>query len=589
MDRKCQKASPVEAAEPVAGATRVRFRERQVLRAADLVAEQDYRVSMRRRHNTGHHIWGIVRGLGLRLTQAGGLSVEAGVAVDGYGRELFVDEQLALPPDAFDRLHSEMLDVWLVYDYEGALTTQRGRRACGPGFSDRRREVSRLRLTRVRPADFVNPAQVVDPRVPAEVPTDDLGFRPHRTPPDDAARVWPVYLGRVARVSAGGTVRYEIPRATRPYAGLRGEMLTAASGRARVQVGSEAAGDARRFAVSVADDAGAFVERLALDREGKTVVRGNTTLGGQLILHENKDAGGPLPPDLPPECRRGAAREEVKGAARAVNFRPLAATPKAAAPWQVYRTSVTKDARSIRQLRFEMGNPGDKGDPALYRLTVGSCDAKDEFHACLSLTADCLVTVAGNLEVRGRVIEAPIKADPSDPRFGAELVNQFVKSAAAVGGIVSSTPADVPVELQLELTVQRQDGDNPPRPLTELETPDGNVRAMVTNEKLVYAINVLNAGENLIAGLLVYESLTFNGATTRRTYPAAPFSLAAGATPRRFPPRPDLSQPADFFIFEPGSVAGDIKLVVTVVGLGAMSNVLTATAEATVRVIVPQG
>lgn len=567
--------------EPAAeGATRVRFRERQVLRAADLAAEQDYRVSMRRRHNTGQHVWGIVRGLGLKKTVAGGLSaepdglsVEPGMAVDGYGRELFVEEPLVIPPDAFDRLGSESLDVWLVYDYEGATTTQRGRRACGPGSYDRRREVSRLRLTRVRPADLVNQAQVVDPRVPAEVPTADLGFGPHRSPPDDAARAWPVYLGRVSRVSTCGGARYEIPPAPRPYAGLRGEMLTAASGRARVQVGGEAAGDARRFAVSVADAAGAFVERLALDREGKTFVRGNATLGGRLVLHENRAAGVPnpheLPHELPPECSRGTTRRKVEGTARAINFRALAATPKAAAPWQVYRTSVARDGKSVRQLRFEIGNPGDKGDPALYRLTVGADDATGKFAECLSVSADCLVKVAGNLKVCGQVIEAPIKADPSDPRFGQELINQFTKAAEEMGADVGGGGAGATPELQVAFVeLFGQEGDDPPYRI------DG-AGPIGVGHKLLYTVGVMNGGKSLITSLQIYESLTYEGVTTRRTYPQPPFSLHGGE-PREFPQK-----------FEPGALPGDIKIAVTVIGVGALSNVLSATAETTISVVGP--
>src|SRR6185436_14669761 len=92
--------------------TRVRFRERQPLRATDLNSEQAYHLALRRWHNVAHHGWGIATGLAL---VSEGLLVQPGLAVDGYGRELIVPKPVSLPPEAFDDLETTSIAVWLLY------------------------------------------------------------------------------------------------------------------------------------------------------------------------------------------------------------------------------------------------------------------------------------------------------------------------------------------------------------------------------------------------------------------------------------------------------------------------------------------
>src|SRR5262245_27117170 len=89
---------------PVTAAVeRVRYREHALLTAADLQAEQQYRIAMRRRHDIGLHVWGIVEGLGLAVQQ-GELVVEPGAAVDGYGRELIVPARIVVAAEVLNRL-----------------------------------------------------------------------------------------------------------------------------------------------------------------------------------------------------------------------------------------------------------------------------------------------------------------------------------------------------------------------------------------------------------------------------------------------------------------------------------------------------
>src|SRR5262245_41186772 len=111
---------------------RVRYRERQPLRVGDLVVEQGYHTTMRRRHNIAHHGWGILYGLAL-VFEGGDCFVRPGMAVDGYGRELIVPKPVLLPLAAFEQLQSDTIDVWLLYGRVPVTPAQRGRWECGPG------------------------------------------------------------------------------------------------------------------------------------------------------------------------------------------------------------------------------------------------------------------------------------------------------------------------------------------------------------------------------------------------------------------------------------------------------------------------
>ncbi len=72
---------------------RVNYYQLEYLGAEDFKAEQAYHRDMRRRHNVGHHTWGIVAGLELvekaKPSGAGyDVFVQPGFAIDGFGREI---------------------------------------------------------------------------------------------------------------------------------------------------------------------------------------------------------------------------------------------------------------------------------------------------------------------------------------------------------------------------------------------------------------------------------------------------------------------------------------------------------------------
>jgi hypothetical protein len=112
--------------------TRVRYFDRQFLRAIDFEAEQTYERDARRRHVLAHHTWGIVVGLELVEVPVTGQTdvvevvLQPGVAIDGFGRELVSYHPVRLDPAAFDAFHTDAHQtVWLGYheDQGGAASS----------------------------------------------------------------------------------------------------------------------------------------------------------------------------------------------------------------------------------------------------------------------------------------------------------------------------------------------------------------------------------------------------------------------------------------------------------------------------------
>ncbi len=336
--------------------TRVRYFDRQFLRTQDFVDEQAYHLTMRRRHDIGHHVWGIVSGLEPTVDADGNISVNPGVAVDGYGRTLVLAERAFLPATDFDDKASEELDVWLLYDRTGSDRSPRGYADCGQeGSFYRWQERPLVRF------DIPDPA-FPDPREPESVPPGDLPFDPSRTPPDEVVHDWPVFLGRIRRDrSDPKKVKYSVDPTGRPYAGLVGAAIEAPWDRSvRVELGGDQQAGSPVFAVvSKAGPA------LAIDGGGNLELRGSMTLHGDLEIRDGFLELGVAAPGT------GAPR-----------------------PWRIYRY---KDGEN-EELRIEADGEG--------RVAVGSWSAKTKkFEPCLTVARDnlvgCVVTVHGNLVVEG--------------------------------------------------------------------------------------------------------------------------------------------------------------------------------------------
>jgi hypothetical protein len=99
---------------------RPEFYEGEILPAADLVGAVDYARGQLARHERYLHSWGIAAGLvlsGQSATDANGnnyqiVSLSAGVAVDGSGRELVVPAAIQLDPNQFQMQVAPQGGIW---------------------------------------------------------------------------------------------------------------------------------------------------------------------------------------------------------------------------------------------------------------------------------------------------------------------------------------------------------------------------------------------------------------------------------------------------------------------------------------------
>ena len=408
---------------------RVHYYDKQFLRVQDFADEQAYHVAMRRRHNVANHSWGIVYGLEIALDDGGSPVVHPGLAVDGYGRELVLTNQIPAPldPDPFTLFDTDTLDVWLVYNLMSS-----DQPPAGYGDADsanafyRWQEIPELRLEMPDPDN-------TDPRAPKSVLSADQPFPPYRTPPDSPDAEWPVYLGRLQR-AAGPPRKYTIISVNRPYAGLIGEEIDSPSGNVKMQVGIANANDPSRFAVLLKDLNPAaspssngqstnptFISALKIDANGALSVPGDTTFGGNVTL-----AKGQL------EFAAGTARSD------------------AAAPWTIYQVSADDQTAStsagsgstpaaVPASAGASGNPGgsstgsapaippptqsgatpspdtkaneirivlpaDAGSSHASEVVIGVWDSNTKaFTDCLTIASSGDVTVKGRLTVQGEL------------------------------------------------------------------------------------------------------------------------------------------------------------------------------------------
>src|SRR4051812_45980203 len=114
---------------------RLRYYAQQYLGPADFTDEQAYHRGMRRRHNVGHHTWGIVVGLHVieRTPSSGPLEVwlTPGMAVDGFGRELLVLRARRLDKELFAGLTADdHYELWIRYQERSGRPPPNGYRSC---------------------------------------------------------------------------------------------------------------------------------------------------------------------------------------------------------------------------------------------------------------------------------------------------------------------------------------------------------------------------------------------------------------------------------------------------------------------------
>src|SRR6218665_1156294 len=137
---------------------RPHFQHGRILRTSDFVDEQAYHLTPRRRRNATSHVWGIAHGLEVVVLE-GQLMVKPGTAIDGFGRDVVLQNAHALNLHAFEVQRIDTVDVWIVYDRQAVAAT-------GGGI-DLFADAATVELTGV--AD-------IDPRKPPGVSPADLAW-----------------------------------------------------------------------------------------------------------------------------------------------------------------------------------------------------------------------------------------------------------------------------------------------------------------------------------------------------------------------------------------------------------------------------
>lgn len=261
--------------------TRVRYRERQRLTAADLRLEQEYRLGMAGRHHLSHHQWGVVRGLRVLRSAAGAFTLTPGIAIDGYGREIFVPEPVALEVDDPDAC------VTLALYYCEADAQSRRRGDCedvpAPRIAQRYAWVLAADVRLASEQEQIERARAAGRFVGA--------------PP------WPVPIAGVGRgcfppVKRGQPVRYVDESATH-YVRHRASLLRSPHGRAVLQLGLTGQSDVYHLLLSTRGG-GSLSRRLGVDRDGtvhvwRRLVIAGATIEAQMMLATGKVLSVSLP------------------------------------------------------------------------------------------------------------------------------------------------------------------------------------------------------------------------------------------------------------------------------------------------------
>jgi len=235
--------------------TRVNYIERQRLRAEDLRGEQDYLLGLSGRHYLGPHTWGVVSGLHVSLNGQEAV-ISPGLAIDGYGREIVVGEQVKLPLN-----DSKEQFVYLHY-------CERSEGGCGGNPNSRWRDAAEVFVT--------------EERLPIPETDPDLSIARAAGQVSDYSPS-PILLGAIYLLPDGGPVpKFALEPLDEDYrfVCLRAARILSPSGRALMRIGQENLADLYHFSVAVQDKEGLLQNRFAIDRDGNHQIWGNLFLQG---------------------------------------------------------------------------------------------------------------------------------------------------------------------------------------------------------------------------------------------------------------------------------------------------------------------
>jgi hypothetical protein len=342
------------------------------------------------------------------------------MAIDGYGRELFLPTKRFISKNEFVRLGSNRLDVSLTYENTPGEQAPAGYIACTNNDPDtfyRSNEVPRIIVERAGPGR-VNSSR------PKGVPPAILDSVNNLVTTDDPLSVWPVYLGRLTSnpEETDPAKQIVIDATERRYAGVTAEVIDHPSNPSRVELGKSSLHDDQRvigettftykksnsergFAIFVPPATQGEVElfpRLEVLLNGQNYIRGDSTINGNLQL------------------ARGSAVQFTDAV-------PVDDTVPREQP-SIYRAASDGDD----QLRIDLGNRSTQNCV----LVIGFTAEDGSFQPSLRLenvqtasTGDPqpLVTIFGDLKMEG-LLDAPNQLDRS---LSTETVNALLASFQA--------------------------------------------------------------------------------------------------------------------------------------------------------------
>lgn len=200
---------------------RLNYYEREYLRSPDLIAEQNYHMEMRRRLNLALHLWGIVEGLDVKLGEVvpgapAQYYISPGMAIDAYGREIFLFAPYILSEDDVQRNRITLpgrYSLFIAYATDLTTPPAAGFAVCDLSDQYTRRHESYQIIISNQLDDSVDPKKATIPSA-----TDELSDDPAKKP-------WPVRLGSVD-VDASLAITNAWPK-NRTYIGVRAQRIEA--------------------------------------------------------------------------------------------------------------------------------------------------------------------------------------------------------------------------------------------------------------------------------------------------------------------------------------------------------------------------
>ncbi len=200
---------------------RVLFEDRRLLQADDLQEEQRYQLYRRWQHNLALHSWGILCGLEVTFRNPEtvvrpGITIQPGMALDGYGRELVVTSALS-DNSALDLALT--YDVWLSYSVATVPLVDAVSDVANcesmPSELQRVSEEPTLLLTRTSARRSTQISE------PPGVPDADLNYGPHQPPQFSPNAKWPVFLAKLEFREG----QWNVDSTERRYGGLIAERI----------------------------------------------------------------------------------------------------------------------------------------------------------------------------------------------------------------------------------------------------------------------------------------------------------------------------------------------------------------------------